>query len=172
VDAGPRVALVVDAGTVAEDPIVPDVPDPPPVTTPTEKVEKLRKVQLRAPPQVQWTIAKGSTIRGTGSAELPASARTVRAVDKSNGGVSVVPIDASGAADYTKLGNGTLEVRALPYAKVSLGALELGTTPFAPRQLVEGSYEVKLVYESRVEKRTVKIAKGRNERILVDFRKK
>jgi hypothetical protein len=63
-------------------------------------------------------------------------------------------------------------VRALPYADVSLGSQRLGTTPFQAVDVVEGTCEVTFALEKRREKRVVRIRRGAQQRVQVDFRGK
>jgi serine/threonine-protein kinase len=170
VDAGPTIvdapAPVPPTPTPAD--VVPTDADPTPVDPP-RATDGMVRVQLKGPSSVSFSVGKSAGKPGH-SVDVSSKQRVLRAVDRTTGCVHMVPIVA-GVADFAKLGSGTLDVRALPYAAVKLGPLSLGTTPFAPHKIVEGTCEVTLTFETRIKKQTVKIVRGQQKRIQVDLRK-
>ncbi|MBN2496783.1 MAG: protein kinase [Deltaproteobacteria bacterium] len=72
-----------------------------------------------------------------------------------------------------ELGQGTLKVRARPWAHVYLGTEKLGTTPFPPMKLYEGRYKLRLVNPQLQgeQLRTVELRSGEMVSVEVDFLK-
>jgi len=164
-----------DPTTVApvSDPVASPAADAQPELAPSElkpaPVAKTREVAAAAPRWVQWQT-KGGKRLGTGTSVLavPAGTTQIVAVDTQRGGRSVVDVKG-GAADYSKLPHGKLQVRAAPFADVFLGSVALGPTPFAPVDLVEGSYLVVFRHEGKEQKVRVDVKGGQTARASASF---
>lgn len=160
-------------GVPVPDPVAAVPIDEPTEAPPTEArpapSAKAREVAAAAPRWVQWQ-SKGGKRLGSGTAVLavPVGTTQIVALDTQRGGRSVVDIKG-GAADYGKLPRGKLQVRAAPFADVFLGSVALGQTPFAPVDLVEGSYLVVFRHEGKEQKVRVDVKGGQLARAAASF---
>ncbi|MFH1811689.1 MAG: serine/threonine-protein kinase [Pseudomonadota bacterium] len=116
--------------------------------------------QVRAPRHVQWLSDKQRGLgRGTDRLSLSKNARHVYAYDTRRQVMTRVSVE-DGVIDYGKLPRGSLAVRAFPFAVVSLGKDKIGTTPFAPLDVVVGTYKVTLQHEQTTKVITVEVRSG------------
>ncbi|MBI1947653.1 MAG: serine/threonine protein kinase [Deltaproteobacteria bacterium] len=130
---------------------------------------KLREIAAAGPKWVQWQTKAGKRLgSGTSVLAVPAGVSQIVALDTRRGGRSVVDVKG-GAADYGKLPRGKLQVRAAPFADVFLGSEALGTTPFAPVELVEGSYVVVFRHGGKEQKEKVEVKGGQTVRSSASF---
>ena len=126
------------------------------------------RVQLRAPPQVTWTLPDGRRL-GAGDMDVHTSARTVVARPADTGARCVVPV-VNGVARFDTLATGRLDVRANPYAAVSVGSRTLGTTPISPLPALPAcTYRLRLVYEGTSLTRTVSVVPNSTTSVRVNM---
>ena len=93
---------------------------------------QLRKVELRGPASVKWSLSKGKALgAGNASSDVPTDVKSVFALDTKRGVRTTLPI-VVGVVDYAKAPRGKLDLRAFPYADVFLGSESLGVTPLQP----------------------------------------
>mgnify|MGYP001569960105 FL=1 len=136
----------------------------------TKEVSTLTGVELRGPAGVKWSTVRGKSLgSGVVTVELPADTRSVIAVDPRRGVRSTLSI-GNGRVDYASAPRGKLDLRAFPYAEVFLGSESLGVTPLQPIEVVAGTYAVRFVYKDKEQRRSVALAGGKTERVIVDFR--
>jgi hypothetical protein len=126
-------------------------------------------VKASSPGRISWRVNGKFAGKGNTTLRLPKGGGKVTAFDPDTGGTSVVPV-VDGAASWSKLGQGTLVVRARPWAEVKLGPKGLGQTPFDPISLVEGHYEVVLIKEGVTKRVGVDVSAGKTATLNVDMR--
>jgi hypothetical protein len=144
VDAG-IVNEIVDAGTPT---VATPVVAPKPVVKRAVEAPALKRVILRAPSSVAWQTRAGDALgRGTTQVDVDANSTRLIAYDKSKALRVEVPI-VGGEASFNALPSGTLAVQTNLFADVSIGEQNLGRTPFRPKTLTVGTYEVKLISPS------------------------
>ncbi|MEM6729907.1 MAG: hypothetical protein AAF658_00035, partial [Myxococcota bacterium] len=104
------------------------------------------QLSVRTTPPLDVYLGKQKLGRSPLSARLvPADQLTLRLVDAARGFSTSVQVDTrsgKGAIDL-RLAKGKLAVLAEPWATVYAGETELGTTPFAPVELLEGTYTLR-----------------------------
>ncbi|MDP2345908.1 MAG: protein kinase [Deltaproteobacteria bacterium] len=166
----PIVEPVVAEPVVAE-PVIEPIDDAKPVKTPPPKgLVVKKKVTVKGPKAVAWYYQGEFLGKGNAILAIPPTSKAIVAMDLDRGVRTVIPLSGD-VVDYASLPKGKLSIRANPFANVKLGRASLGTTPFPPVDVVVGSYVVRLVYEKRVELRTVQVKEGETLKVAVDFTK-
>ena len=128
-----------------------------------------REIAAAAPKWVQWQTKAGKRL-GSGSAvfKVPSGVSQIVALDTRRGGRTLIDV-GDGAADWSKLAHGKLQLRAATFADVFLGSEALGTTPFASVDLVVGSYVVTFRHDGKEKTERVEIKAGQLTKASATF---
>jgi serine/threonine protein kinase len=181
----PRAAtVVVDAGVGEVAPVdevvdevdevdeVADQVDAPAV--PARASKRTRAIAVVAPARIKWTTTTGKPL-GVGAATLqvPENDKFILAVDTKRDGKITVPVAPK--IEWSKLAEGKLLIRALPYATdVKIGSESLGPTPLAPKLVVTGAgatYRVVIVKDKQAQTKMVRVKPNEEVGVAADFRK-
>lgn len=127
-----------------------------------------RDLAVKAPGEVDWVVDGKVVGSGSTTLKLPATVRSITAVDKKRGGRTTVVVGAK-PVDYAGLPKGKLQPRAKPFADVFIGSVALGATPFPAVDVVAGKYTVRYVYKGRTITKSVTVGAGEIGRPTADF---
>ncbi|MBI1945272.1 MAG: serine/threonine protein kinase [Deltaproteobacteria bacterium] len=136
-------------------------------TAPTE-----RTLRLVGPDHVEWLGPTAEPL-GVGriTVTLASEAHVIFAKDQRRGATSrVILDDGQSTVEYARLPKGKLTVRTRAPAEVFVGAERLGRTPLAPKELVAGRYEVRLVSKKRTKVVPVEVRAGKTASVSQDLR--
>ena len=104
---------------------------------------------------------------------MPENDKWIIALDTKRDGKITVPVAAK--IEWSKLAEGKLLIRALPYATdVKIGSESLGPTPLAPKLVVTGAgatYRVVIVKDNEKQAKMVKVKPNEEVSVAADFRK-
>lgn len=178
----PRAAIVVDAGDVDVVEVPADLPADVDVPVDVDEANamatrpsrKTRAVVVVAPVRIKWTTALGKPLGvGAMTLQVPENDKWILALDTKRDGKITVPVAAK--IEWSKLAEGKLLIRALPYATdVKIGSESLGPTPLAPKLVATGAgatYRVVIVKDSEKQTKIVKVKPNEEVVVAVDFRK-
>ncbi|HYV47253.1 MAG TPA: serine/threonine-protein kinase, partial [Myxococcaceae bacterium] len=143
-------ASLMPASPPVEEAAVPKEPDPEPATgRPGGKAgHAMGTIQLSSDPAAEVLYQKKAMGKTPAKLRLPVGKVELVLVNRELSLTRKVEVEVprSGVgAQEIEFRKGKLAADVKPWADVYVGAKKLGTTPFAPRELYEGTYVVKLV---------------------------
>ena len=133
---------------VAEEPPAAKEPEPEPARPSAKAGHAMGMIQLSSQPVAEVLYQKKAMGKTPAKLRLPVGKVELVLVNRELALTRKVEVDVprSGVgAQEIAFRKGKLAADVKPWADVYVGAKKLGTTPFAPRELYEGTYVVKLV---------------------------